>query len=115
MSQNALKSSFGKVFFQILAKIKMTRNKNWLFGRHFETVRYFTLLYFTLLYFTLLYFTLLYFTLLYFTLLYFTLLYFILFYLFYFILFLCWNMVVISVHILGVEIKNFQWDNGFLR
>ena len=27
--------------FQILAKIEMTRNKNWLFGRHFETVQHF--------------------------------------------------------------------------
>ena len=27
--------------FQILAKIKMTKNKNRLFGRHFETVQYF--------------------------------------------------------------------------
>ena len=27
--------------FQNLAKIKMTRNKNWLFGRHFETVQHF--------------------------------------------------------------------------
>ena len=31
-----MKNSFWKVFFQILAKIKMTRNKNRLFGRHFE-------------------------------------------------------------------------------
>ena len=29
--------SFGKVVFQILGKIEMTRNKNRLFGRHFET------------------------------------------------------------------------------
>ena len=28
-------------FFQILAKIEMTRNKNRLFGRHFETVQHF--------------------------------------------------------------------------
>ena len=34
------KNSFGKVVFQILAKIKMTRNKNRLFGRHFETVQH---------------------------------------------------------------------------
>ena len=27
--------------FQNLAKIEMTRNKNWLFGRHFETVQHF--------------------------------------------------------------------------
>ena len=26
--------------FQNLAKIEMTRNKNWLFGRHFETVQH---------------------------------------------------------------------------
>ena len=41
LSQISLKNSFGKVFFQILAKIKMTRNKNRLFGRHFETVQHF--------------------------------------------------------------------------
>ena len=28
-------------FFQILAKIKMTQNKNWLFGLHFETKQHF--------------------------------------------------------------------------
>ena len=28
-------------FFQILAKIEVTRNKNRLFGRHFETVHHF--------------------------------------------------------------------------
>ena len=33
--------SFGKVVFQILAKIEMTRNKNRLFGRHLETVQHF--------------------------------------------------------------------------
>ena len=36
LSQISLKNSFGKVVFQNLAKIEMTRNKNWLFGRHFE-------------------------------------------------------------------------------
>ena len=41
LSQISLKNSFGKVVFQILAKIEMTRNKNRLFGRHFETVQYF--------------------------------------------------------------------------
>ena len=41
LSQISLKNSFGKVVFQILAKIKMTRNKNRLFGRHFETVQHF--------------------------------------------------------------------------
>ena len=41
LSQISLKNSFGKVFFQILAKIEMTRNKNRLFGRHFETVQHF--------------------------------------------------------------------------
>ena len=39
LSQISLKNSFGKVVFQILAKIEMTRNKNRLFGRHFETVQ----------------------------------------------------------------------------
>ena len=32
---------FWESVFQILAKIKMTRNKNLLFGRHFETVEHF--------------------------------------------------------------------------
>ena len=41
LSQISLKNSFGKVVFQILAKIEMTRNKNQLFGRHFETVQHF--------------------------------------------------------------------------
>ena len=41
LSQISLKNSFGKVVFQILAKIKMTRNKNRLFGCHFETVQHF--------------------------------------------------------------------------
>ena len=41
LSQISLKNSFGKVVFQILAKIEMTRNKNWLFGRRFETVKHF--------------------------------------------------------------------------
>ena len=42
VSQISLKNSFGKVFFfQILAKIEMTRNKNRLFGRHFETIQNF--------------------------------------------------------------------------
>ena len=27
--------------FSNLAKIEMTRNKNWLFGRHFETIQHF--------------------------------------------------------------------------
>ena len=40
-SQISLKNSFGKVVFQNLAKIEMTRNKNRLFGRHFETVKHF--------------------------------------------------------------------------
>ena len=35
-----MKNSFGKVVFQILAKTKMTRNKNRLFARHFETVHF---------------------------------------------------------------------------
>ena len=37
---NFIEKFFGKVFFQILAKIEMTRNKNRLFGRHFETVQH---------------------------------------------------------------------------
>ena len=41
LSQISLQNSFGKVVFQILAKIEMTQNKNRLFGRHFETVQYF--------------------------------------------------------------------------
>ena len=45
LSQISFKNSFGKVVFQILAKIEMTRNKNQLFGRHFETVQYFTILF----------------------------------------------------------------------
>ena len=38
---NFIENSFGKVVLQILAKIEMTRNKNRLFGRHFETVQHF--------------------------------------------------------------------------
>ena len=39
LSQILLKNCCGEVFFfQIFAKIEMTRNKNRLFGRHFETV-----------------------------------------------------------------------------
>ena len=41
LNQISLKNSFGKVVFQILAKIEMTRNKNQLFGRHFKTVQHF--------------------------------------------------------------------------
>ena len=41
LSQISLKNSFGKVVFQILAKIEMMRNKNRLNGRHFETVQHF--------------------------------------------------------------------------
>ena len=41
LSQISLKNSFEKVFFQILAKIEMTQNKNRFFGRHFETVQHF--------------------------------------------------------------------------
>ena len=41
LSQISLKNSFGKMAFQKLAKIEMTRNKNRLFGRHFETVQHF--------------------------------------------------------------------------
>ena len=35
-----MKNSFGKAVFQILAKIETMRNKNRLFGRHFETVQH---------------------------------------------------------------------------
>ena len=38
---NSWKNSFEKVFFKVLAKIEIMRNKNWLFGRHFETVQHF--------------------------------------------------------------------------
>ena len=38
LSQISLKNSFGKVVFQILAEIEMSRNENRLFGRQFETV-----------------------------------------------------------------------------
>ena len=48
LSQISLRNSFGKVVFQILAKIKTTRNKNLLFSRHFETVQHFILFYFIL-------------------------------------------------------------------
>ena len=41
LSQISLKNSFGKVVFQILAKIEITRNKNRLYGRYFETVQHF--------------------------------------------------------------------------
>ena len=41
LNQISLKNSFGKMFFQILAKIEMTRNENRFFGRHFETVQIF--------------------------------------------------------------------------
>ena len=41
LSQISLKNSFGKVVFKIFAKIEMTRNKNRLFDRHFETVQHF--------------------------------------------------------------------------
>ena len=46
LSQISLKNSFGKVVFQILAKIEMTQNKNRLFGRHFETVQHFNFFFF---------------------------------------------------------------------
>ena len=41
LSQISLKNSFGKVVFQILAEIEITRNENRLFGGHFETVQIF--------------------------------------------------------------------------
>ena len=40
LSRISLKNSFGKVVFQILAKIEMTQNKNRLFDHHFETVHH---------------------------------------------------------------------------
>ena len=46
MSQNSLKKSFGKVVSQIVAKIEMTQNKNWLFGRHLERVQHFNFFFF---------------------------------------------------------------------
>ena len=51
LSQVSLKNSFGKVVFQILAKIEMTRNKNPLFGRHFETVQHFQVVFFFFFFF----------------------------------------------------------------
>ena len=42
---NFIKNSFGKVVFQIWAKVEMARNKNRLFGRHFETVQHFQFFY----------------------------------------------------------------------
>ena len=44
--KNSFKNSFGKVVFQILAKIEMTRNKIRLFGRHFEMVQHFQFFFF---------------------------------------------------------------------
>ena len=38
---NFIEKFFWESGFQILAKIEMTRNKNRLFGRHFETVQHF--------------------------------------------------------------------------
>ena len=46
LRQISLKNSFGKVVFQILAKIEMTRNKNRLFGRNFQTVQHFHFFFF---------------------------------------------------------------------
>ena len=40
LSQISWKNVFGKAVFQILAKIEMMRNKNRLFGHHFETTFY---------------------------------------------------------------------------
>ena len=41
LSQISLQNSFGKVVFQILAEIEMTRNENRLFGRHLKQYKYF--------------------------------------------------------------------------
>ena len=38
-------------FFQILAKIEMTRNKNRLFGCHFETVQHFQVFFYRIVIF----------------------------------------------------------------
>ena len=46
LSQISFKNSYGKVVFQILAKIEMTGNKSRLFGRHFETVHNFHFFFF---------------------------------------------------------------------
>ena len=46
LSQISLNNSFGKVVFQILAKIEMTQNKNRLIGHHFETVQRFNFFFF---------------------------------------------------------------------
>ena len=35
------KIPLGELFFQLLAKIEMTRTKHRLFGRHYETVQFF--------------------------------------------------------------------------
>ena len=45
LSKISLKNSVGKVVFQNLAKIEMLRNKNRLFGRHFETEQHFIYLF----------------------------------------------------------------------
>ena len=45
LSQISLKNSFGKVVFQIFTEIEMTRNENWLFGRHFETAQKFYIIF----------------------------------------------------------------------
>ena len=45
LSQISLKNSFGKVFFQILAEIEMSRNENLVFRCHFETVHIFYILF----------------------------------------------------------------------
>ena len=46
LSQISMKNSFGKVVFQILAKIEMKRNKNRLFCRHFKTIQHFEIFFF---------------------------------------------------------------------
>ena len=43
---NFIEKFRGKWFFKFLAKIEMTRNKNRLFGRHFETVQHFHFFFF---------------------------------------------------------------------
>ena len=55
---NFIENSFGKavfhifteiftqIFTHIFSEIEMTRNENWLFGRHFETVNCFNIFFF---------------------------------------------------------------------
>ena len=51
LGQISLKNFFVKMVLQIFAKIEMTRNKNRIFGRHFETGQDLFLLKFILIFF----------------------------------------------------------------